>query len=115
MLIFGFDEAYNNIAASYLKVRDESMSGIHFWKTVKGNLPHLSCIFCKPEPLGKYFKAVACSVTGALVLIEIQRLKEGIKHSKYQNNIGEISACTKIITEAENWISRRYRKGSKKL
>ena len=51
-LIYGFNEARKNIAASFLKVGDESMSAIRFWKTEKGNVPHLSYIFHKPEPLG---------------------------------------------------------------
>ena len=51
MLIYGFNEAYSNIAASYLKVRDESMSAMQFSTTSKEDLPHLSYIFCNPEPL----------------------------------------------------------------
>ena len=34
------------------------MSAIRFWTTVKGNLPHLSFIFHKPEPLGTEFKKI---------------------------------------------------------
>ena len=30
MFIYGFNEALSNIASSYLKVRDESMSAINF-------------------------------------------------------------------------------------
>ena len=51
-LIYGLNEANKNIAASYLKFGDESMSVISFRATAKGNLPHLSYIFRKPEPLG---------------------------------------------------------------
>ena len=52
-LIFdGFNTAYKNIAASFFKVGDESMSAIRFRTTAKGNLPHLSYIFRKPDPLG---------------------------------------------------------------
>ena len=39
MLINGFNAACNNIAASDLKVGDESMSAIRFRTTAKGNLP----------------------------------------------------------------------------
>ena len=49
LLIGGFNEAFMNIAASYLKVGGESMSAIRFWVTVKGDLPHLYYIFWKPE------------------------------------------------------------------
>ena len=51
-LFDGFNTASKNIAASFLKVGDESMSAIWFWTTAKVNLPHLSYIFRKPEPLG---------------------------------------------------------------
>ena len=56
----------------FLKVGDESIRAIWFRTMAKGNLPHLSYIFRKPEPLGTEFKTVACSVTGALLFIEVQ-------------------------------------------
>ena len=59
------------------------MSAISFWTTAKGDLPHLSYIFRKLEPLGTEFKIVACYVTGALLFIEGQRGKEGMKHGNY--------------------------------
>ena len=71
-----------------MKVGDESMSAIRFRKTAKGNLPHLSYIFRKPKPPGTEFKTVAYSVTGSLIFIEVQREKEGMKHIKYQKEIG---------------------------
>ena len=67
LLIYGFNAACNNIAASFMKVGDESMSEIRFWTTTKGNLPHLSYILHKPEPLWTEFKKVAFSVTGDLL------------------------------------------------
>ena len=69
MLIYGFNEASNNIAASYLKVGDDSMSAIRFWTEAKGNLTHFSYILCKKDPLGTKFNTVACSVTGSLISI----------------------------------------------
>ena len=42
LLFDGFNTAYKNIAASFLKVGDESMSAIRFRTMAKGNLPHLS-------------------------------------------------------------------------
>ena len=63
-LFDGFNTACKNIAASFLKVGDESMSAIRFWTTAKGNLLNLSYIFRKPDPLGTKFKTFACSVTG---------------------------------------------------
>ena len=65
-----------------MNVGDESMSVIRFQKTAKGGLPHLSYIFHKPEPLGKEFNTVACSVTGGLLFIKLQKGKEGMKHGK---------------------------------
>ena len=64
--------AFNNISASFLKVGDESMSVIRFQTTAKGDLPHLSYIFLKTEPLGTEFKIVSGSVTGWLAVIEVQ-------------------------------------------
>ena len=72
LLFDGFNTACKNIAASFLKVGDESMIGIRFRTKAKDNLPHLSYILRNPEPLGTEFKTVACSVTGALLFIEVQ-------------------------------------------
>ena len=59
--------ACKNIAASFLKVGDESISAIRFRTTAKGNLPHLFYILRKPEPLETEFNTVAFSVTGDLL------------------------------------------------
>ena len=80
MLINGINEACKNTPAIYLKVGDDSMSAIIFWTTEKGNLPHLSYIFRKLEPLGTELKIVAYYVTGALILIEVHIGKEGMKN-----------------------------------
>ena len=82
MLIYGFNAACKNIASSFMKVGDDSMSAISFRTTAKDNLPHLSYIFRKPEPLGTEFNIVACYVTGDLIFIEVYRVNEWIKHSK---------------------------------
>ena len=111
LLIYGFNVARKNIAASSLKVGDESMSAISFQTTAEGNLPHMSYIFRKPEPLGTEFKTVYCYVTGDLLFIEAQRGKEGMKHSKYQKDLGSTSACTKGMAEATKGIVQKYRKG----
>ena len=58
MLFDGFNTACNNIAATFFKVGYESMSAIRFWTMAKVNLPHLSYIFRKPEPLVAEFKKV---------------------------------------------------------
>ena len=95
MLIDGFNAACNNIAEIFLKVGDESMSAIRFRTTAKGNLPHLSYIFRKPEPPGTEFNKVACSITGSLLFVEVQIGNEGIKHRKYHQELGSTVACTK--------------------
>ena len=82
------------------------MSAIRFRTTAKGNLPHLSYIFRKPDPLGTEFKTVACSVTGALLFIEVQRGKEGMKNSRYQQELGATAACTKWMMEGTKGIDR---------
>ena len=69
------------IAASSMKVGDESMSAIRFQTMAKGNLPHLSCILRKADPLGIDSKKVFYSVTGGLIFIEVQRGNEGKKHN----------------------------------
>ena len=51
LLINFLNWAFNNIAASYIKVEDESMSVIRYQMTSKGGLNNLSCIFRKPETL----------------------------------------------------------------
>ena len=90
------------------------MSVIRFGATAKGNLPHLSYIFRKPDPLGGYFKIVACYVTGALLFIEVKRVREGINNSKYHLQLGETAACTKRMMEATKGIVFRDIKGATK-
>ena len=72
LIIDGFNESCKNFAASFLKVRDKSMSATRFWMMAKGNLLNLSHIFRKPETLGTEFKTVAYSVTGNLIFVEVQ-------------------------------------------
>ena len=51
-LIDGFNESRRQIASWREKTADESMSAIQFHTTPKGDLPHYSYIFRKPEALG---------------------------------------------------------------
>ena len=106
LLFDGFNTACKNVAASFWKVGDESMSAIWFRTTEKGNLPHLSYIFRKPEPLGTDFKTVACSVTGALLSTKVQRGKQGMKDSRYQQELGATAACTKWMMEETKGIGQ---------
>ena len=114
MLINSFNDSCKNNSASYLKVGDESMSVISFRMMAKGNLPHLSYILPNMEPLGTEFKTVTCYVTGDLIFIELQRVKEGMKHKKYHQEIGATGTCTKGTTEVKKRIGQKYRKGATK-
>ena len=88
------------------------MSEIRFQTTEKGNLTHLSYVLLSTEPLMTDFKTVSCSVAGALLFIEVQRVIECVKYSKYQQEKGATAACTKRIMEATKGIGHRYRKGA---
>ena len=114
MFIGGCNEVCKNIRASYLNVGDEFMSAFRFWTKAKGDLPHLSYIFSKPDPMGTEFKTVACYVTGSLQFVEVQIVKKGMSNSKYQNQLGSTAVCTKRMTEAtkgrgQRDIKRGYR------
>ena len=114
-LFDGFNTACKNIAATFLKVGDESMSAIRFRKMAKGNLPQLSYIFRKPDPLSTEFKTVACSVTGALLFIEVQRGKEGMKKSRYQQELRATAACTKRMMEETKGIGQKSKRGGRRI
>ena len=60
-------------------------------------LASLVLYFFKTEPLGTYFKTVACYATTDFLLIEIQKIKDGTKNSKYDMQIGATEAYTKKI------------------
>ena len=74
----------------------------------------MSYVSRKPEPLGTDFKTVACSIAGALLFIEVQRGKKGMKHSNYQKELVATAACTKIIMEATKGICQKSIKGGTK-
>ena len=113
-LFDGFNTPCKNIAASFLKVGGESMSAIRFRTTAKCNLPHLLYIFRKPEPLITEFKTIAFYVTGALLFIEVQRGKEGMKNSRYQKELGVTAACTKRMMKEARGIGQKSKKGGPK-
>jgi hypothetical protein len=52
------------IAASVIKLLDESMPAWCPRKDKTGGLPNISFILRNPEPLGTEFKSMSCSVTG---------------------------------------------------
>ena len=78
-LIDRFNESHRNISSGVVITADESISVIRFHTTPKGDLPHYSYIFSKPEPLGTEIKILACSRLGAMLHLEIQKRKEAMK------------------------------------
>ena len=73
--IDGFNETCKNMSTRSMNVRDDTMSKIGFLTTAIGDLPHLSYIFRKPEPLGTEFNTFEFSVTGDFLFVEAQRGK----------------------------------------
>jgi hypothetical protein len=92
---------------------------LHNGKCSFRGLPNISFILRKPEPLGERFvviwffiivflfltnsisemKCTACSSTGCMLNLEIQRGKEGMKTMKHNNCIGATSGCTLRVME----------------
>ena len=70
------------------------MSAWRLRQTKLGNLPNISYIIRKPEPLGTEFKTVCCPITGVMTYMEIQRGKEGMKNTRLQGTLGATTACT---------------------
>ena len=56
---------------------------LFFLNKEKGDLTHFNYIFFNLEQLGTEFNTVSCSITGAVLFLEIQRGKEAEKNRKY--------------------------------
>ena len=85
---------FEKVAASRIKVLDESMSAWRPRKDKTGGLPNISFIKRKPEPLGTEFKTVACGVSGIMLYMEIQRgKKEMPKRSQFHKEYGATTSC----------------------
>ena len=82
------------------------MSSIHFQTTPKSDLPHYSFIFGKPDPLGSELNNAACYRLGTILYLEIQKEKEVMKVSDYQQDIGGTDACMEIIMKATRGCSQ---------
>ena len=54
----------------------------------------------KLEPLGTEMKNVACSRLGTMLRLDIQKGKEAMKTSKFQNVLGGTTACMKRLAIA---------------
>jgi hypothetical protein len=94
-----------NVWCSYLKVLDELMSAYQPQTLRTCNLPHLSSVLRKPEPLGSEFKCVADSVTNIMLHIELQKGKEAMKAEKYASSKKATCACVLRMGES---TSRRH-------
>jgi hypothetical protein len=97
--IVGLIEDFNanrqsRVASSRVKVFDESMSAYRPQTQKFGNLPHISYIQRKPEDLGTEFKNVACSETGIMLHLEIQRGKLPMHALEFNNPHKPCAACT---------------------
>ena len=60
------------VAASQIKVCDESMSPFQPANTKSGNLPNIYFVLRKPEPLGIELKTVCEAMMGIMIHVEIQ-------------------------------------------
>ena len=103
---------------------DESMSAWRPRTTKTGDLPNISFIKRKPEPLGKVmagccmhvlmfslnlffsffhkgteFKCIACPITGVMLFLEIQRGKDGMKDQLHHRALGATAGCTVRMSE----------------
>ena len=78
---------------------DEMMSAWKPRKTKLGGLPNITHIPRKPEPLGTEFKCVACSQTGCMLNLEIQRGKDGMRDARYNRELGNTAGCTIRLAE----------------
>ena len=65
-----------------------------------GNLPHLSCIMRKPEPLGTEFKVCADTVTHVILHLEIQKGRIPMQDEKYARSKKATTACVLRLAES---------------
>ena len=64
-----------------------------FRTTKTGELPNISYVKRKPEPLGTEVKNIVDGISGSMLWIEIQEGKERMKNKEFQN-LGSTAACT---------------------
>ena len=86
--------------ASRVKVMDEMMSPFVPSNTKCGNLPNISFIIRKSEPLGIELKCVCCAVTGIMLYVEIQRSKEKMKQASFNAELGATAGCVVRMFDA---------------
>ena len=72
-LIEGFNKSRRKISIGVKEMAGGSMREMRFWTTPKGDLPHYSFIFRKPDPLEIQLKKLVCSRLGVMLYLEIQK------------------------------------------
>ena len=77
----------NTIKPSLLKAFDKSMSAFHPRTSRFGNLPHLSCIDRKPEPLGTELKVTNTTTIGVGLYLEIQKGCEAMADAEFVSDM----------------------------
>ena len=100
-LTHGFNEnRRRTVASSRVKILDEAMSAYRPQTRKTGNLPNISFVLRKPEPLGTELKTVASKgMNGPMVYAEVQEGKEGMKHKSYFLPYGTTTACVLRLVE----------------
>jgi hypothetical protein len=73
------------IQTSELQTIDETMSAFCPQTTKTGDLPHLSFVARKPEPLGTEFKSAACPLLKVMTYLEICQGKNDSEKAKYKD------------------------------
>ena len=99
--IDGFNEVREkNVSSGFVITLDESMSAFKPQTTKTGNLPHLSFIQRKPEPLGTEYKNSAeTSTLDVFLYTELQRGKQEMKNAEFAQQLKATTACTKRLVK----------------
>ena len=99
-------DGFNNnrkvtVAASRVKVLDESMSAYRPQTSKTGNLHNISYIMRKPEPLGTELKTVASTTNnGPIIYAEVQEGKDAMKKKEFFSSHGATTACVLRLAKA---------------
>jgi hypothetical protein len=87
------------VKAGFLKVMDELMSAYCPQTLAQGDLPHLSFIQRKPEPLGSEFKVTTSSKPRLSKFLELQKGKAAMKLAEFCDVLKSTTACTKRLVK----------------
>ena len=77
------------------------MNDISLWNTLKGDLSQYFYISRNMDPLETDIKNVSCYRLGAMLYLEIQKGKEEMNKSEFQNQIGGNMMCMKRLTRGK--------------